>query len=86
MNPPLRPAEDGEQVADLLREERDLIERLRGAYFLALRPILPLHYIWSDMDVNDLLILQDDPARRRQFYSPDVARRESTHRQHSVPV
>jgi len=73
--PPLSPANPGEQLGQLLAEERVLLDRMRGAYFLALRPTLPLHYLWSDMDMSDMFAL-DTPGRRASFYSADVGREE----------
>jgi hypothetical protein len=52
VNPPLAPAGSSEKLEDVLQEERNLIEQLRGANFLALRPALPRHFQWSDMDVQ----------------------------------
>lgn len=75
VNPPLRPAADNGEVKNLFQEESNLIEQLRGAYYVALRPALPLHYEWADMDLDVSLSLRD-PARREWFYSPDVARQE----------
>lgn len=75
--PPFRPAIRSEALEQCLIEERDLLERMRGAYFLALRPTLPLHFLWSDMDMSVMFEL-DDPAARAGFYSADRAREEKT--------
>lgn len=77
VNPPLTPVADNSdpKIRSLLRKELKLIEQLRGAYYLTLRPILPVHLEWSDVDYR-LLRTLDDPKERERFYSPDVAREE----------
>jgi hypothetical protein len=74
---PLPPAIRSEALEQCLTDERDLVERVRGAYFLALRPTLPLHFLWSDMDLSEMIELSD-PAKRAAFYSADHAREEKT--------
>jgi hypothetical protein len=76
VNPPLLPVVDDGKLRDLLREEQELLERLRGAYFVALLPTLPLHYQWLDIRLDVLTAMHEDVARRTLTYLPDVARRE----------
>ena len=45
---------------------------------MALRPTLPLHFLWSDMDMSQMLDLEEQPELRRSFYSPDGARQEKS--------
>jgi hypothetical protein len=75
LTPPFMLSAADRELDGLFREERELLEQLRGAYFLVLSPTLPLHLLWSDMELADRMAL-DDPARRNWFYSPDVARNE----------
>lgn len=75
VSPPALSAASPGGFESVLQQERRLVEDLRGAYFLALRPTLPLHNSWADMDIGEWMALQD-PRRRQWFYSPDVARDE----------
>ncbi len=62
-------------MENLLEQERQLIDRMRGAYYLALRPTLPMHTQWCDMDMSIIMDLRD-PEFRTNFYSQDRAREE----------
>jgi hypothetical protein len=73
--PPTRPDGGGPSLDALLAEERELLDAIRGASFLALRTTLPEHFLWSELSWPDKLDLQD-PERRRAFYSADGAREE----------
>lgn len=75
VNPPLPPAGNNGALDRLLDAEQESIEHLRGAYFLALRPTLPHHYNWSDLDPADFVALRD-PRYRQWFWSPDTGRKE----------
>ena len=74
-NPPLTLVAESSDLQKLLQEERELLDGLRGAYFVVLRPSLPLVFEWSDMSCGDFIDLQD-PSARERFYSPEVAREE----------
>ena len=76
VNPPLRPESADGLLQRLWSEESDALELLRGGYFLALRPTLPEHFKWSDIDMSDFLALQEDADHRAAFYSPEGGRRE----------
>lgn len=74
-NPPLTLITESPEAEKLIEEEVNLLEGLRGAYYLVLRPSLPLSFAWSDMWYGDYLDLSD-PEYRRRFYSPERARDE----------
>jgi hypothetical protein len=84
VNPPLLSVSDNEKLRDLLEEERTLLQQLRGAYFLALRPTLPINYSRPDIDGDTFLAFLDDPAKREQFYSPEIARKEMDQIEHAL--
>jgi len=75
VNPPLTLSAESSEAEKLKEEELNLLEGVRGAYYLVLRPSLPLSFAWSDMWQGDYLDLRA-PEYRRQFYSPDRARDE----------
>ena len=75
VNPPLTLIAKSVEAEKLQEEELNLLDGLRGAYYMILRPSLPLSFAWSDMWYGDYLDLRD-PEYRRRFYSPDRARDE----------
>lgn len=75
VNPPLIICATAPEDVMLFQEEQKLLQDLRGAYFLVLGTILPQQFNWNDIDWDDLVKIQE-PAKRKWFYSPDVARKE----------
>jgi len=73
--PPLPPRDAPDNVGALLESEEALIEDLRGASFLTMKPTLPPQFAWADLDAGLKLALEERGAREA-FYSPDVAREE----------
>jgi len=70
---------DGDVRVDaqsLLDTEMALIERLRGATFLTMDPVLPFQFNWVDLDIDIVLGFDEHPGARAAFYSSDRARRE----------
>ncbi|MCW3474596.1 hypothetical protein [Limobrevibacterium gyesilva] len=57
----------------LLEKEQELLGYLRGAYFLMLYPMLPMHYRRYGMQLEEMLQEGDDAARRRRM-DPDAGR------------
>jgi hypothetical protein len=52
-SPPRPTAEEAGAAAELLRKEGELLEELKGCYFLLLNPVLPSHYKHFDVDIRD---------------------------------
>jgi hypothetical protein len=74
---PPRPSGDrGQDAGALLAAEDDLVEHLRGASFLTMKPALPPQFQWADLDMDLLLSFSENPEAREAFYSPDRARSE----------
>ena len=48
--PPLAPPDSSDDLVRRLEREQSLIEDLRGASFLTMKPTLPLQFSWADID------------------------------------
>jgi hypothetical protein len=53
VNPPLTLGTESSETEKLKEEEVNLLEGLRGAYYMVLRSSMPLSFAWSDMVSGD---------------------------------
>ena len=74
--PPRPPRDVGHDAGALLAAEEELIEHLRGASFLTMKPVLPPQFQWADLDMDQVIAFKEDPGVAEAFYSPDRARSE----------
>jgi len=74
--PPIAPDDPNQRLEQLLTQEQEILRRIRGAYFLTLRPTLPLHTQWSHMDLSDMSALAEDFELNKSFFRADTGRKE----------
>lgn len=74
VTPPLVSRNEQDNIRSLLDEERQLIEYIRGSYFLTLFPLLPRHYRRYAMVMEDMMEAEKHAGGAR--LDPDLGRQQ----------